>query len=282
MKRRHFAILAVMLLSVAPSLLAQQSMTPAEAHDLVARTVKNELGGTAGLEFRFTLRKTDEKGETTKYLIETKDGDVARLVELNNAPLTPEREKQEQERLDNLLAHPEEQAHRHQKELEDSKRGDKMVRVLPDAFVYKFLGMGEQAGNPCYRLGFVPNPNFVPPDRESQVYHGMQGELWIDQKYERLVRMDAHLISDVNFGWGILGKLNQGGSILVEQEDVGSNHWEQNLLKLNLTGTILLIKPLVIKTTEIESDFQQVPKSWTYQDAIRALKATPTPPPKPK
>jgi hypothetical protein len=282
MKRRHFAILLVLAVSVACALHAQENLTPSQVHDLVGRTVHNELSGTAGLQYRFILRKTDEKGETTKYIVETKDGDVARLVEVNNAPLTPERAKEEQDRLDDLMAHPEVQAHRHQKEQEDSKRGDKMVRLLPDAFVYKFIGMGEQNGRACYRLAFEPNPNFVPPDRESQVYHGMEGELWIDKDQERLVRMDAHLISDVEFGWGILGKLYKGGSILVEQEDVGNQHWEQNLMNLNLTGTILLIKPLVIQTKEVESDFQQVPSTWSYQDAIRALEASPSTPPKPK
>ncbi len=282
MKRLHFAILFFMIGSVAAALHAQQNMTPAQAHDLVARTVKNELGGTAGLEFRFTLRKTDDKGETTKYIVETKDGDVARLVEVNNAPLTPDRAKQEQDRLDDLMAHPEVQAHRHQKEQEDAKRGDKLVRSLPDAFTYKFIGMGQQASGAYYKLAFEPNPNFNPPDRESQVYHGMEGELWVDEKQERIVKMQAHLISDVEFGWGILGKLNKGGSILVEQQDVGSQHWEQNLLKLNLNGTVLMFKPLVIQTTEIESDFEQVPKTWSYQDAIRALEASPAVPPKAK
>lgn len=280
MKRSHFAILVGLTISIASSLLAQQAMTPAEAHELVARTVRNELSGTAGLQYRFTLRKTDEKGETTKYIIETKDGDIARLVEFNNAPLTPDRAKQEQDRLNDLMAHPEVQARRHQKEQEDSKRGDKMVRVLPDAFNYKLVGIGEQNGRACYRLAFEPNPHFVPPDHESQVYHGMQGELWIDKEQERLVRMDAHLISDVDFGWGILGKLYKGGSIYVEQEDVGNQHWEQNHMKLNLTGMILMIKPLTIQTTEEELDFQEVPKTWTYQDAIRALEASPAPPPK--
>jgi hypothetical protein len=280
MKRRHLAILVGLTISVATSLPAQQTMTPLEAHELVSRTVHNELSGTAGLQYRFTLRKTDEKGETTKYIVETKDGDVARLVEVNNAPLTPDRAKQEQDRLNDLMAHPEVQAHRHQKEQEDSKRGDKMVRVLPDAFTYKLVGMAEQNGHPCYRLAFEPNPHFVPPDHESAVYHGMQGELWIDKEQERLVRMDAHLISDVDFGWGILGKLYKGGSIYVEQEDVGNQHWEQNHMKLNLNGMILMIKPLTIQTTEEELDFGEVPKTWTYQDAIRALEASPLPPQK--
>ena len=58
---------------------------------------------------------------------------------------------------------------------------------------------------PAYRLALKPNPNFTPPDREADVYHGMEGELWIDKDQQRIVRFDAHLVQDVNFGWGILG-----------------------------------------------------------------------------
>jgi hypothetical protein len=54
----------------------------------------------------------------------------------------------------------------------------------------------------------------------------MVGELWVDQAQLRLVKIDAHLISDVNFGWGVLGRLYKGGSILVENADVGLHHWE--------------------------------------------------------
>jgi hypothetical protein len=49
------------------------------------------------------------------------------------------------------------------------------------------------------------------------------------------------------------------------------DHWEQDLLRLNLTGKILLIKSLNIDTTEQESNFSPVPADWTYQDAVRAL-----------
>jgi hypothetical protein len=35
---------------------------------------------------------------------------------------------------------------------------------------------------------------------------------------ERIVKLDAHLIDDVNFGWGILGKLYKGGSLTIEQK----------------------------------------------------------------
>jgi hypothetical protein len=35
-------------------------------------------------------------------------------------------------------------------------------------------------------LTFRPNPNFEPPSLEARVFHGMQGEMTVDTKQERL------------------------------------------------------------------------------------------------
>ena len=61
---------------------------------------------------RYVLRKADGNHETTKEIIETKDGDVARLIAINGQPLTAEQEQAEMNRLDTLAAHPEMQERR--------------------------------------------------------------------------------------------------------------------------------------------------------------------------
>ncbi len=253
-----------------PLLLAQQPASDPVA--LVRAASWNELHATNGkTPFRFRIRKQDENGITTKDIIETKDGDVARLIAVDDKPLTPERATQEKQRLDNLLAHPDVQAHRHKKEVEDSDRSNGMIRLLPDAFLYTYAGEVTTPSGPAWRLTFQPNPNFIPPNREAEVYHGMAGELWIDSAQKRVAKLDAHLIADVNFGWGIVGRLFKGGTILVEQRDVGENHWESTHLGLNLHGKILMMKNLNIQTTEDSSMFARVSPTLTYQDAIRIL-----------
>ena len=256
-----------------PLLLPAQE-APADPVALVRAASWNELhASNAGTPFRFVIRKQDENGSTTKRVIETKDGDVALLIAVNDKPLTPERAAQEKQRLDNLLAHPDLQARRHKKEMEDSGRENGMVRLLPDAFLYTYRGMVNTENGPAYRLSFQPNPNFIPPNREAEVYHGMAGELWINEAQKRMAKLDAHLISDVNFGWGIVGRLFKGGTILVDQRDVGEHHWEGTHLKLNLTGKILMMKSLTIQSTEDSTDFARVSNTMTYQDAIRMLES---------
>jgi hypothetical protein len=256
--------------------LSQNGNPAIDPAKIVRDASYNELHSTKpGRSFSYRQHKVDPKGSTVKEIVETKDGDVARLIEKDGKPLPQEEEQSEIDRLNNLLAHPEVQEHRHKKEQEDSARGDEMVRMLPDAFLYTFDSMVEGPNGLCYRLEFKPNPAFTPPDREGEVYHGMVGELWVDQAQLRLVKIDAHLISDVNFGWGVLGRLYKGGSILVQNADVGLHHWETIHMKLNLQGKLLMLKSVDYSTTEDFSDFKVQPQELGYQEAIRLLQKIP-------
>ena len=278
---RRLAITLAVLLSAAPVAIhaaPQDSAASIDTQKIVRDASWNELHSKSpGRSFSFRQHKVDPKGTTLKEIYETKDGDVARLLEKDDKPLPPDEEKAEADRLNNLLAHPEVQEHRHKKEQEDGARGDEMVRMLPDAFLFTFDGMVPGPNGPCYRLQFKPNPAFTPPDREGEVYHGMVGELWVDQGQLRLVKIDAHLISDVNFGWGVLGRLYKGGSILVENADVGLHHWETTRMRLQLQGKILMMKSVDFSTTENFSDFQVHPQEFSYQEAIKLLQQSPAP-----
>jgi hypothetical protein len=254
-----------------------QNGTPGIDPEKIVRDASwNELHTKSpGRSFRYRQRKVDPKETVVKEIYETKDGDVTRLIERDGKPLSAEDEQAELDRLNHLLEHPEVQEHRHKKEQEDSARGDEMVRMLPDAFLFTDDGTVEGPSGPCYRFQFRPNPAFTPPDREGEVYHGMVGELWVDKGQLRLAKIDAHLISDVNFGWGVLGKLFKGGSILVQNSDVGMHHWETIHMKLDLRGKILMMKSVDFSTTEDSSDFQAQSQELGYQEAIRLLQKIP-------
>jgi hypothetical protein len=275
---RIWALLGTSVLALAASRQAacQDGNPTVDPQKIVRDASWNELHAKSpGRSFSYLLHKVDPKGSTLKEIFETKDGDVARLIEKDGKPLPPDQEQAEIDRLNHLLAHPEVQEHRHKKEQEDSARGDEMVRMLPDAFVFTFEGMVEGPNGPCYRLQFKPNPAFTPPDREGEVYHGMVGELWVDQTQLRLAKIDAHLISDVNFGWGVLGRLYKGGSIFVQNSDVGLHHWETIHMKLRLQGKLLMMKSVDYSTTEDSSDFKMQEQELGYQEAIRLLQKNP-------
>ena len=151
------------LLGVATAMASQQNpaAAPIDPAALVRNASWNELHSMGQPNpVRYKLRKQDAKGITTKEIIETKDGDVARLIARNDKPLTPEEDQAELDRLNNLLAHPEIQEHRHKREQEDSGREDEMVRLLPDAFLYTYLGMTPGPHGAGVPAGVQAQPGF--------------------------------------------------------------------------------------------------------------------------
>lgn len=278
--RLCFSILAGLLLDVDPAVApTQPTLTAAEVQKIVRGASWNELHASGPPHyFRFRISEQNPNSSDVKLVIQTRDGTVVRTIEKGGRPLSAADDRAEIARLRNLLAHPEIQQRHHRSESQNSNREDELVRMLPDAFLYTYEGMVQGPNSPCYQLSFKPNPAFVPPDREGEVFHGMVGEVWVDQAQLRIVRVDAHLVSDVNFGWGVLGTLYRGGSILEENKDVGRqgvHHWESTKLRLRLTGKILMFKSVDYSTSQFSTDFQPVPSDTTYQQAIQMLLSDP-------
>ena len=271
----RISILGLILMALLPAGVCSAPAQQSAAMDptaLVRRAIQHRFDSAQNQPpLRYFLRKQDGPRDNTKDIIETRDGDVARLVALNGQPLSAQASQDELDRLNLLANHPEVQQHRKLREQKDADRVNRLMRLLPDAFLYRFEGTVPCAAGQCYRLSFSPNPRFTPPDVEAGIFRGMAGEVWIDETQERLTRLDAHLISNVDFGWGILGKLDEGGTIQIEQADIGGRNWQVTLLKLNLRGKALMVKSLNIQITEQASHFSPVPAGIDYRQAIQLL-----------
>jgi len=239
---------------------------------LVHRATQNALAERSHHQpLRYQVRKVDKHSDTIKEIVETKDGNVARLIAIDGKPLSTEADQAELHRLNYLSGHPKLQEHRRKREQEESDRVNRLMRLLPEAFLYRYEGMMPCKTGQCYRLGFTPNPQFDPPSEEAKIFRGMAGEVWIDPTEERMVKLDAYLIEEVDFGWGMIGRLRKGGTILLEQTHVSDHQWELTHMQLSLTGRALLIKSLNIQITEDESEFSPVSPQMSYRQAIQLL-----------
>ena len=238
---------------------------------LVRRATQNALAERSHHRpLRYQVRKVDKRSDTIKEIVETKDGNVARLIAIDGQPLSTEANQAELYRLNNLSGHPKLQEHRRKREQEESDRVNRLMRLLPEAFLYRYEGMMPCKTGQCHHLRFTPNPEFDPPSEEAKIFRGMAGEVWIDPTEERMVKLDAHLIEEVDFGWGIIGRLRKGGTILLEQTHVSDHQWELTHMQLSLTGRAL-IKSLNIQITEDESEFSPVSPQMSYRQAIQLL-----------
>src|SRR5208283_3609981 len=179
-------------------------------------------------------------------------------------------EEREQARLNDLAANPGKQRHRKQAEDADAGRALLVLRALPAAFLYQYAGVGQGPTGRVERFTFRPNPDFSPPSLETEVLTQMAGEIWIDPAHERVTHLEGRLQQSVDFGWGILGRLNKGGWIAIDQTDVGGGQWRTVHFGMQMSGRVVF-KNRVFDTTEDESGFAPLPVGLSYEKAIERM-----------
>ncbi len=263
-----------MSMLILPLAAAGQNGVGQDNDALVQRALANEVRAAADAQhpMRYRLHKASPRFASTKDIFETKDGAVAHLIAINDAPLSTADEQKEQARLNGLLSDPGKQHRRKQSEDADTARATKVLRALPVAFLYRFEGTVERPTGTAAKFTFTPNPKFNPLELDMQVLTQMTGEIWIDVEHERVTRLEGHLQQDVDFGWGILGRLNKGGWIAIEQADVGEHQWRIVHFQMSMSGRVVF-KTKVFDTTEDESQFAPLPVELTYQQAIQMMNA---------
>src|SRR5208283_1152617 len=270
------AALAVSSLSAAPA-RAGDSASPLE---MVHAAVEHEMASANdnSMKHMFRSRKQTPQGSQTRLYVETEQSMAGMTIAYNDRPLTPEQLQGEENRLAGLASSPEQLRHKHSQEQESAERTLRIVKALPDAFLYDYDGeergtadLGKDEAR-LARLKFRPNPAYRPPSHVEDVLTGMQGFVLIDPEARRIARIDGTLFKEVGFGWGILGHLDKGGHFLVEQRDVGDGSWDISRMTLTFTGKILLFKSLAIKSDEVFSGFQRVPPDTTFAQGVELLK----------
>ena len=279
LKAQIAAGLCVLLGGAAAAPQTPPAATPqVPAQELVRRVIANEdKASKEHMRFLYRLRtETPKTGAITKELVETDEGVVARLIAVNDKLPTAEERQKDDERLQKLASDPQARDAKRKQQKEDEERTTRMVKALPDAFLYQYDGFEPgKNGQQLIRLKFKPNPDYDPPNRELQVYQGMEGTMLVDPSDERLVKIEAHLFKGVNFGWGILGHLDPGGRFEVGQSRVGGDRWEVTEMRLKFTGKILLFKSLNINEYETAFDYRRAPDNLSFVQGIEFLKKQP-------
>jgi hypothetical protein len=253
---------------------------PSTAREWAEAAAQNELSiiqddGT--LPLRYRIRKVDAKGDTTREVIETREGAVARMIERNGQPLTAAEDAAERQRLKDELASPEE--FRKKRKRADLTRHDSMelVRLMPEAMINTFVAGQPQppgASSPQVVVDFHPDPAFKPPSMLADVLTGFAGRTWIDAKSRRVTRIEAHVLHPVNFGWGILGRIYPGGTLELEQVDAGDNRWVYSHVDTHLTVRVV-VKTMSVNDRMTASDFHLLATPVSFEQGIHMLQAMP-------
>ncbi len=231
------------------------------ANVLLRQAVANENAGASEDYYAWMERLQKPRGGVTKLMVSTPQGILARTVAFNERTLTPDERQQDDERIDRLLD-PEMMRDKAKKQHDDQLHIERVLHALADAFQCEYAAAQDDRN---LRLECSPNPNFSPPNYESQVLPGMKTVILIDRQETRISRIEGTLFKDVTFGWGFLGRLNRGGTIEITQSKVSDKHWGITRMQLSFEGRLLVVKPLKIAETETAWDYRTVPRMSVAQ-----------------
>jgi hypothetical protein len=228
---------------------------------------------------RYRMHKIDNKEDITREVIETREGSVARLIERNGQKLTAEEDAAERQRLNDILASPADFVRHHKRD--DATRNDsiQLVQQMPQAMVFTYVpGQPQLLGTTGRQIviDFEPDKNYRTPETIDNLLTGVKGRMWIDAQSRRVVRIEGLIVQSVNFGWGILGKINQGGTIVLEQANATGERWIYSRLDTHLNMRVV-IKNIAMNDKMIASDFRPLPGPVSVQEAVHTLLAMPVP-----
>jgi hypothetical protein len=153
----------------------------------------------------------------------------------------------------------------------DDKRAEDMLRLLPTAFLWSV----KSDNGKTVTLGYVPDPKFVPPTMESRVFAAMAGEVVVDKQQHRIQTIKGKLVADVKFGWGLLGKMYEGGTFDVERRELAPGIWQITESHVHILGHALLFKNIGEQDDEVKSEFRRVPQETTLEQAALMLRIEP-------
>ncbi|HZQ44750.1 MAG TPA: hypothetical protein VFA99_15960 [Acidobacteriaceae bacterium] len=247
-----------------------QGSDPAAVEE-VRQAVSAELEANQTDKSNWTYRENDvTPGKNAVYTtIETPQGTLRRLIELNGHRLSGDAAANEMRRIQNYVQDSAAQAKARRNAAHDDAQAEELLKMLPEAFLWNKAS----ANGDSDTLNFRPNPGFDPPDMQSRVMGIMEGQMVISKEGHRIVTLRGKLSEDVLIGWGILGRLNRGGTFDVERRMVGEHHWQITETHVHIGGHALLFHTIGQQEDDVKTEWKPS-TAQTLQQAAQELNAS--------
>ncbi len=236
---------------------------------LIEKVAANEVAARKGRPHYFYV--SEERSARTgghlwkENVVETTDGPLRRLIAIDNRPLTAGEAAAEQRRIDNLVAHPDDFRRLNQAHKDDEDRAAQLLQMLSSDFVLTPNG----EANGCLRFTFQPKPDFRPASYQERVAHEMAGTVSLKRPEDRLCTLDATIVHPVEFGYGMLGHIDQGGHFSLARKQVDAKNWKSDHITVHINGRILMLKSLAQDQEAIRTEIRVVPQNLTLTQAAQ-------------
>jgi hypothetical protein len=232
---------------------AKDSSTPPTAAELSAsaqKLIANQHRNDAALEqYERIEHQVSRTGGDSPRVIEdrtfrvvpTGSGTMKLILKLDDKPSDPAEYRKQLQAWADLLAlmlrtdDPRTKAAVAKWQKRQQERAE-LVDSSPQAFTLSWVGIENRDGRRCDVLDLQPNPNFHPHTILQEAISHVVAKIWVDRDANQMVRAEAHLLKDVSFGGGILGKLYRGGVFSIDQMEVSPGVWFPSRYQYDFTA----------------------------------------------
>lgn len=258
---------AVLALALTPTIVL---CAAPDVQTIIQKSVKaNEKDFEAAPYFNY--REEDRDGSSSKtyqvYMIE--GSPYQRLIAVNGKPLSKEQSAQEEKKLEQERSKRKSESSSERKDRiakfeKDRHRDHELMQQLTKAFDFKLAGTRKLQSREVYLLKATPKPGYNPPNMETQVLLGMEGQLWIDTQTYQWVKVTAKVIRPVSIE-GFLAQVQPGTRFELEKMPVGNGIWQPKHFSMKSHSKVLFLFNRRSQADETYFDYQRIAGSGQQQ-----------------
>ena len=256
---------AALLATLAPVSAFAQS-----PQKIVEDVVWNEAHAEAEDHSRWMYRDaySSPAKDTVRLFIQTPEANLSELIEDHGQPPTPQEHQADLTHMQQLVTDPALRARMRRNEAHDGQQADQLMKMLPTAFDWTIVSRDHG----LITLAYHPDPSFTPPSMSARVLSSMSGTLVVNEQYRRLVSLTGKLLKPVEFGWGLLGHLDAGGTFQIVREQVAPGEWQIVQTHVHISGHALFFKTIGDQEDEVTSDYKPVPADVGLEKAAAMIR----------
>jgi hypothetical protein len=207
-----------------------------------------------------------ESNESTFFYL---NGDeITTLVKKDGKPLSDEEQKKENEKTRKRIEQEQKKEKKEeQKEAkqEKAKQEGKESKNNEDPGIEIFLRVCQFVnprrerfrGQDVLVFDFEPNPEYKPKNFVEHVVKELAGVVWIDEKAQDVVRLEAYFVGDVRLAGGVLANVQKGTSFVFEQAFINNEVWLPTYVEAHVGVRLLLVKGFRVNVTTRYSDYKR-------------------------
>jgi hypothetical protein len=219
----------------------------------VVERVRNDQGQVTAVRTRvYAVRPLPDDPDGHRILL-SKDGVTTPARDVAQAEADYERRLQRAQRAQS----PADEARRRARAAEAGRDEQETVADVVRVFDVSLTGRETVRGMPTIRVDFAPKADARPRTRSGRILRSVRGRAWFSEHEYELVRVEAQVFEPIDYGWGILARINPGAHAAIDRQRAGDGAWLPARYELVGSGRVLLLKGVQREATVTFSDFER-------------------------